>query len=188
MHPWSLPSLHVNLGCVLSPCEQLSQICNILMTRMSFDAGAQMEAMFITPSGATADNSIGILPQLPVPVNYPQYNSLALLPLEPSNNYSASVSSLSIADWSCDAVNLPIIELMHQPVHQATYRHCMSFDIGVSSLVHQPCKPTNSHHCGDQSTISTSHTALMHCTPAKRKSRKQRVSHQLTRGLMTHRS
>lgn len=52
-----------------------------------------MEAMYIGATGATADNSIGLLPQLPVPVNYPQYNSLALLPLNPSDNYSASVSS-----------------------------------------------------------------------------------------------
>ncbi|KAL0048178.1 hypothetical protein WJX82_009358 [Trebouxia sp. C0006] len=54
-------------------------------------AGAQMEAMYIGATGATADNSIGILPQLPVPVNYPQYNSLALLPVDYANNYSASV-------------------------------------------------------------------------------------------------
>ncbi len=51
-----------------------------------------MEAMYIGATGATADNSIGILPQLPVPVNYPQYNSLALLPVDYANNYSASVS------------------------------------------------------------------------------------------------
>lgn len=55
-----------------------------------------MEAMYITPAGATADNSIGTLPELPVPVNYPQYNSLALLPLEPINNYTASVSCLEL--------------------------------------------------------------------------------------------
>jgi hypothetical protein len=55
-----------------------------------------MEAIFMTPDGATADNSIGTLPDLPVPVNYPQYNSLALMPLDPSNNYTASVSCLDL--------------------------------------------------------------------------------------------
>lgn len=60
-----------------------------------------MEAMYIGATGATADNSIGLLPQLPVPVNYPQYNSLALLPLNPSNNYSASVVSSMTSFPTC---------------------------------------------------------------------------------------
>ena len=50
-----------------------------------------MQALHFDPSGATADDSIGVLPELPVPVNYPQYNSLALLPLDPANNYTAQV-------------------------------------------------------------------------------------------------
>ena len=43
--------------------------------------GNQMEALYFTPDGASADTAVGPLPDLPVPVNYPQYNSLALLPL-----------------------------------------------------------------------------------------------------------
>lgn len=51
-----------------------------------------MEAMYLTPNGATADTAVGNLPTLPIPVNYPQYNSLALLPLEPPN-YEARVGA-----------------------------------------------------------------------------------------------
>ena len=44
-----------------------------------------MEALYFTADGASLDAAIGDLPVLPVPVNYPQYNSLALLPLSPPN-------------------------------------------------------------------------------------------------------
>ena len=39
--------------------------------------------MYLTPDGAVADAAIGSLPTLPMPVNYPQFNSMVLLPLEP---------------------------------------------------------------------------------------------------------
>ena len=41
-----------------------------------------MEALFLEGDGATADDAVGPLPTLPVPVNYPQWASLALLPLQ----------------------------------------------------------------------------------------------------------
>ncbi len=74
----------------------VSNLNFVIQRLVVYHAGALMEAMFMTPDGATADNSIGTLPELPVPVNYPQYNSLALLPLDPSNNYTASVSCLDL--------------------------------------------------------------------------------------------
>ena len=42
-----------------------------------------MEALFFSPDGASADPAVGDLPDLPIPVVYPQYSTLALLPLEP---------------------------------------------------------------------------------------------------------
>ena len=49
-----------------------------------------MQALYFTPNGAYVDKAIGALPGLPVPVNYPQYNSMAMLPLE-GPNYSTQV-------------------------------------------------------------------------------------------------
>ena len=53
-------------------------------------AGSLMQALYFTPNGAYVDKAIGALPGLPVPVNYPQYNSMAMLPLE-GPNYSTQV-------------------------------------------------------------------------------------------------
>ena len=53
-----------------------------------------MQALYFTPDGAYVDKAIGALPGLPVPVNYPQYNSMAMLPLE-GPNYTTRVQSLS---------------------------------------------------------------------------------------------
>ena len=54
--------------------------------------GSLMDALFFTPTGAARDDSIGLLPTLPVPVNYPQYNSAVLLPLQ-GPDYSTKVKS-----------------------------------------------------------------------------------------------
>ena len=54
-------------------------------------AGSLMDALFFTPTGAARDESVGLLPALPVPVNYPQYNSAALLPLQ-GPDYATRVS------------------------------------------------------------------------------------------------
>ncbi|KAL3145060.1 hypothetical protein ABBQ32_003546 [Trebouxia sp. C0010 RCD-2024] len=53
-------------------------------------AGNQMEALFMDPSGASADNGVGPLPNLPYPVNFPQQGSLVLLPLQ-GPKYEAQV-------------------------------------------------------------------------------------------------
>ncbi len=91
----------LNFGAVLV----LLTVSNLVIQRLVVcHAGALMEAMFMTPDGATADNSIGTLPDLPVPVNYPQYNSLALLPLDPSNNYTASVSCLDLLQSNAECL------------------------------------------------------------------------------------
>ena len=52
-----------------------------------------MQALYFTANGASADKAIGALPSLPVPVNYPQYNSAVLLPLQ-GPQYSAQVWSI----------------------------------------------------------------------------------------------
>lgn len=49
-----------------------------------------MEALYFTASGASEDTAVGDLPDLPLPVNYPHYGSLALLPLQ-SPTYDAQV-------------------------------------------------------------------------------------------------
>lgn len=53
-----------------------------------------MQALHFTPNGASLDEAIGALPGLPVPVNYPQYNSIAMLPLQ-SPKYSSQASCCS---------------------------------------------------------------------------------------------
>ena len=53
-------------------------------------AGSQMAALYFTTNGASTDMAVGTLPTLPVPVNYPQYGSMALLELE-GPEYSTSV-------------------------------------------------------------------------------------------------
>jgi hypothetical protein len=49
-----------------------------------------VEALFFTPSGARNDTAMGLLPKLPLSVNYPSYGSLALLELQPPA-YTAQV-------------------------------------------------------------------------------------------------
>lgn len=49
-----------------------------------------MEALFLEPEGAEPDDEVGQLPQLPVPVMFPQQGTAALLPLE-GPNYDAQV-------------------------------------------------------------------------------------------------
>ena len=61
-----------------------------------------MQALYFTPNGASADKAIGALPSLPVPVNYPQYNSAVLLPLQ-GPQYSAQVWSTTTGNKAADA-------------------------------------------------------------------------------------
>ncbi len=49
-----------------------------------------MGALYFTADGASNDNSIGDLPNLPVPISYPQYGGFTLLPLE-GPNYTQQV-------------------------------------------------------------------------------------------------
>ena len=63
-----------------------------ILGRVLPHVGSLMDALFFTPTGAARDNSIGLLPTLPVPVNYPQYNSAVLLPLQ-GPDYSTKVKS-----------------------------------------------------------------------------------------------
>ena len=53
-------------------------------------AGDIQGALYFTADNATNDDSIGDLPNLPVPISYPQYGGFALLPLE-GPNYTARV-------------------------------------------------------------------------------------------------
>lgn len=49
-----------------------------------------MGALYFTADGASNDDSIGDLPDLPVPISYPQYGGFTLLPLE-APEYTARV-------------------------------------------------------------------------------------------------
>ena len=49
-----------------------------------------MGALFFNRNNATNDDSIGDLPNLPVPISYPQYGGFTLLPLE-GPDYNATV-------------------------------------------------------------------------------------------------
>lgn len=53
-------------------------------------AGAIMGALYFNADGASNDDSIGDLPDLPVPISYPQYGGFTLLPLE-APEYTARV-------------------------------------------------------------------------------------------------
>lgn len=49
-----------------------------------------MDTLFLGVDGASRDNSTGMLPALPVPVNYPQSAAFTLMPLQ-GPDYNASV-------------------------------------------------------------------------------------------------
>ena len=51
-----------------------------------------MQALFLTAEEAQEDEAVGNLPELPIPVTYPAYGSLAMLPLE-GPEYKAQASS-----------------------------------------------------------------------------------------------
>ena len=88
--------LALHMGCnTLSYCRGDSLCCVFLKsvcqsTPLLLVAGSLMQALYFTPNGAYVDKAIGALPGLPVPVNYPQYSSMAMLPLE-GPNYSTQV-------------------------------------------------------------------------------------------------
>ena len=54
-----------------------------------------MDALFFTADGATRDDSTGMLPTLPVPVNYPQSAAFTLMPLQ-GPDYKASVRHITV--------------------------------------------------------------------------------------------
>ena len=57
-----------------------------------------MDALFFTPDGATRDPATGLLPSLPVPVNYPSSGAMALLdPQGPEYNSTVSFYTVSPA-------------------------------------------------------------------------------------------
>ena len=56
-------------------------------------AGAIQGALYFSATGASNDDSIGDLPNLPVPISYPQYGGFTLLPLE-GPDYAARVSTV----------------------------------------------------------------------------------------------
>lgn len=54
-----------------------------------------MDTLFFGVDGASRDNSTGMLPTLPVPVNYPMSAAFTLMPLQ-GPDYNASVI---LFDW-----------------------------------------------------------------------------------------
>lgn len=58
-------------------------------------AGSLMDALFFTNDGATRDEATGMLPTLPVPVNYPQSAAFTLMPLQ-GPDYKASVRRMTV--------------------------------------------------------------------------------------------
>lgn len=72
-------------------------------------AGNNMQALFFEPDGAREDMSIGDLLQLPVPVNYPPFASLALLDLEPPH-YAAKVLIAGGTSELCSNAETPASE------------------------------------------------------------------------------
>ncbi|DBB05629.1 TPA: hypothetical protein ACH3X1_012246 [Trebouxia sp. C0004] len=54
-----------------------------------------MGALYFSADGASHANSIGDLPNLPVPINYPQYGGFTLLPLE-GPNYTQQMGELTL--------------------------------------------------------------------------------------------
>lgn len=79
------------------------------------DVGAQMEALYFAPTGASPDEAVGNLPDLPLPVSYPQYNSLALLPLK-SPNYATQVSFCACLLVCVNLQHLPILPIFSRRV------------------------------------------------------------------------
>lgn len=73
-------------------CKTAGTLCKAtLILRVGSDlAGAIQGALYFSATGASNDDSIGDLPNLPVPISYPQYGGFTLLPLE-GPDYAARV-------------------------------------------------------------------------------------------------
>ncbi len=52
-----------------------------------------MDVLFFGPDGATRDTATGLLPTLPVPVNYPMSAAFTIMPLE-GPDYNTTVSTV----------------------------------------------------------------------------------------------
>lgn len=74
-----------------SACLELHKLtqCGLCMC-----TGSLMDVLYFTPDGAYRDESTGLLPTLPVPVNYPQSAAFTILTLE-APDYRPIVSMLS---------------------------------------------------------------------------------------------
>ena len=101
-----------------------------------------MGALYFTADGASNDNSIGDLPNLPVPISYPQYGGFTLLPLE-GPNYTQQVQPLLSPVIRLSAVLIVVVVGFASKVHRCIALMCVS----VSGLC---CKTASSGmhtHC-----------------------------------------
>ena len=80
------------LGKAAWPLTSRVSFCKPLLGYFAVFSGVQMGAMYLTADGATQDEAIGQLPELPIPVGPNQYTPVTLLPLQPPN-YEVHVRS-----------------------------------------------------------------------------------------------
>ncbi|KAL0022532.1 hypothetical protein WJX79_009245 [Trebouxia sp. C0005] len=76
------------------------------VTLTTLGDGDIMGALYFNADGALNDNSIGDLPNLPVPISYPQYGGFTLLPLE-GPNYTQQVLFVGGAGEACSGSSTP---------------------------------------------------------------------------------
>nr|QOL01228.1 putative extracellular protein TR9_036 [Trebouxia lynnae] len=98
------PSLTLALLLEAWPVNSYPYVVQLPSGSVFVAAGAIMGALFFTPDNATNDDSIGDLPNLPVPISYPQYGGFTLLPLE-GPDYTTRVLFAGGAGEFCSGSN-----------------------------------------------------------------------------------
>lgn len=83
-----------------------------------------MGALYFNADGALNDNSIGDLPNLPVPISYPQYGGFTLLPLE-GPNYTQQVQPFLFPLIRLNAVVVVIAVRVESEVHKCIALMCV---------------------------------------------------------------
>ncbi|KAA6429021.1 MAG: hypothetical protein FRX49_01131, partial [Trebouxia sp. A1-2] len=100
------PSLTLALLLEAWPVNSYPYVVQLPSGSVFVAAGDIMGALYFNADGALNDNSIGDLPNLPVPISYPQYGGFTLLPLE-GPNYTQQVLFVGGAGEACSGSSTP---------------------------------------------------------------------------------
>ena len=96
-----------------------------------------MDVLYFTPDGAYRDESTGLLPTLPVPVNYPQSAAFTILTLE-APDYRPIVSMSSLQDKHT-ALNVANMHLIPSPMAAILSQFMMVFQNATIPVKFKSC-------------------------------------------------